>query len=118
MPSIETLQRAAEILERLSAGGKPDARTLADAPLAEAWATIRGEDLCQIAAAVATPPEVHGRLHLVPLLAIDRDKNWALVLDDRDIRWWVLGNPLPGASAPQDGADVLGLAAAWVRRQL
>jgi hypothetical protein len=53
MPSIETLQRVAEILERLSAGGKPDARTRADAPLAEAWATIRGEDLWQIAAAVS-----------------------------------------------------------------
>jgi hypothetical protein len=118
MPSIETLQRVAEILERLSAGGKPDARTLADAPLAEAWATIRGEDLCQIAAAVATPPEVHAQPHLVPLLAIDRNRNWALVLDDRDVRWWVLGTPLPGASAPEDGAEVLRLAAAWLRRRL
>src|SRR5438132_4817668 len=118
MPSIETLQRVAEILERLSAGGKPDARTLADAPLAEAWATMPGQDLWQIAVAVATPPEAHGRLHLVPLLAIDRDKNWALVLDDREVRWWVLGTPLPGASAPEDGADALRLAAAWIRRQL
>jgi hypothetical protein len=105
MPSIETLQRVAEILERLSAGGKPDARTLADAPLAEAWAAIRGEDLCQIAAAVAPPPEAHGRLHLVLLLlAIDRDENWTLVLHDHDVRWWVQGNPLPGASVPEDSA--------------
>jgi hypothetical protein len=119
MPSIETLQRVAEVLERLSAGGKPDARALADAPLAEAWAMIRGENLWQIAAAVATPPEAHARLHLVPLLAIDRDRNWALVLDDdHDVRWWVLGTPLPGASAPEDSAEVLRLTAAWIRRRL
>jgi hypothetical protein len=117
MPSIETLQRAAEILERLSAGGKPDARTLAGAPLAQAWATMPGEDLCQIAAAVATPPEAHARPHLVLLLAIDRGQSWALVLDDRDLGWWVLGDPLPGASTPEDGAEVLRLATAWVRRQ-
>ncbi len=78
MPSIETLQRVAENLERLSAGGKPGARTLADAgdddrrgPVAD-----RGE--------VAPPPEAHARLHLLLLLAIDRDKNWTLVRDDHD----------------------------------
>jgi hypothetical protein len=54
----------------------------------------------------------------VPLLALDRAENWALVLDDGGVRWWVLGNPLPGASAPRDSAQVLQLAAAWVRRQL
>jgi hypothetical protein len=53
----------------------------------------------------------------VLLLAIDRGQSWALVLDDRDLGWWVLGDPLPGASTPEDGAEVLRLATAWVRRQ-
>ena len=94
MPDIATLQRAAGILERLSAGGKPDARPLADAPLAQAWATIRGEDMCQIAATVATPPEVRPRPHLALLLAIDRDAGWAFVLDDRDVRFYAIEQAL------------------------
>ena len=118
MPTIEALRRAADILERLSAGGKPDAQMLAEAPLAEAWATIRGEDLWQIAAAVAVPPDSPARPHTVVLLALDRDENWALVLDEREVGWWVLGKPLPGPSSLPDGAEVLRLAAAWVRRQL
>lgn len=67
---------------------------------------------------VAPPPEAHARLHLLLLLAIDRDKNWTLVRDDHDVRWWVLGNPLPCASVPEDSAGVLWLAAVWLRRRL
>jgi len=55
---------------------------------------------------------------MVPLLAIDRDQKWALVIVDRQVSWWVLGDPLPGGSAPEDSAEVIRLAAASVRRWL
>ena len=116
MTSVETLRRAARILEGLSAGGGPDARSLADAPLAEAWSTIPGEDIFRIGAVPQTP--ARGRPRIVPLLAIDREEKWALVLAGDRIDWWVLGDPMPGTSAPGNDAEVIRRAAAWVQRWL
>ena len=118
MPGIEALQRAAEIIGRLSAGGTPQADVLAEAPLAEAWEIIRGKDLWQITAAVAVVPKAPARLHVAPLLAVDRARRWALVLNEDEVQWWLLGNPLVGASTPENTGEVLQLAAAWIRRQL
>jgi len=114
--SAETLRRAADILERLSAGGKPDPRALADAPLAEAWSIIPGEDVYRIGAVPQAPARTRPRI--VPLLAIDPKEKWAVVLVDDRIAWWVLGEPMPGTAAPQDGANIIRLAAAWTRRWL
>jgi hypothetical protein len=114
--SIETLRRAADILERLSAGGKPNARSLAEAPLAEAWSTIAGEDIYRIGAVPQAPAAPQPRI--VPLLAIDPEEKWALVLAGDRIEWWVLGEPMAGTAAPEDGAKVIQLAAAWTRRWL
>jgi hypothetical protein len=116
LTSSETLRRAAEILERLSAGGKPDPRALADAPLAEAWSIIPGEDVYRIGAVPQTPARTRPRI--VPLLAIDLEEKWALVLAGDRIAWWVLGEPMAGTAAPQDGTVVIRLAAAWTRRWL
>ena len=116
MTSVETLRRAADILERLSAGGKPDPRALADAPLAEAWSIIPGGDVYRIGAVPQAPARTRPRI--VPLLAINLEEKWALVLADDRIAWWVLGAPMPGSAAPEDGAEVIRLAAAWTRRWL
>jgi hypothetical protein len=116
--SVEALRRAEEILARLAAGERPDARALAGAPLAQAWATISGEDIWRIGAVLATTPQHSGRPRIVPLLAIDREGTWALVVDARELRWWVLGDRLPEAPAAEDSAEVIRLATAWVRRWL
>jgi hypothetical protein len=113
---IETLRRAADILERLSADGKPDRRTLADAPLAEAWSIIPGGDVYRIGAVPQASARTRPRI--VPLLAIDPKEKWALVLAGDRIEWWVLGEPMAGTAAPQDGAKIIRLAAAWTRRWL
>jgi hypothetical protein len=117
LTSIETLRRIAAILERLSAGATPDGHALADAPLAESWSVISAEDIDRIGPLVSTPPQRRRRPCIGPLLAIDGQEKWALVLVDNEVRWWVLGEMLPGA-APEDGAETIGRAAGWVRRWL
>jgi hypothetical protein len=114
--SVETLRRAADILERLSAGGKPNPRSLAEASLAEAWSTIAGEDIYRIGAVPQAPARTRPRI--VPLLAIDVKEKWALVLAGNRIEWWVLGDPMAGTAAPKDGTKIIQLAAAWTRRWL
>jgi hypothetical protein len=109
--SIETLRRAEEILKRVSAGGKPEPRALA-----EAWSIIPGEDVCRIGAVPQAPASTRPRI--VPLLAVDVKAKWALVLVGDRIEWWVLGAPMVGTAAPKDGTEVIQLAAAWTRRWL
>jgi hypothetical protein len=116
LTSSETLRRATDILERLSAGEKPDPRALADAALAQAWSVIPGEDIYRIGAVPQAPAAPQPRI--VPLLAIDPEEKGALVLAGDRIEWWVLGEPMAGTAAPEDGAKVIQLAAAWTRRWL
>ena len=118
MTSIETLSRAQEVLDRLSRGEDPDSHSLAGASLASAWAVIPGDDVYRIGGMVASPMGVRARARIVPLLAIDRGRKWALVIADHQVEWWVLNDPLPGEAAPPDPADVSWRATAWLRRWL
>jgi hypothetical protein len=115
--SIETLRRAARIIEALCTGHKPGARMLADAPLADCWAIIPGKDLYRIGG-VLTPPGTSAQLRIVPLLAIDEDAEWALVFVDDQARWWHLGESLPGRSEAGDPTEIIRLAEAWIRHRL
>ena len=117
MTSIETLNRIAEILERLAAGQQPSACDLSKAPLAESWSILAGQDMYRIGAVATIAPEMRPRPRIVPLLAIDVQKKWALVLVGNQVNWWVLGDPLLGMSASHD-AEVVRLAIAWARRWL
>jgi hypothetical protein len=118
LTAIETLSRAQEVLDQLSHGKKPDSHALAGASLASAWAIIPGNDLYRIGAMVASPMEVRARPRIVPLLAIDRSRKWALVIADHQVDWWVLNDSLPGEAAPPDPADVSCRATAWMQRWL
>jgi hypothetical protein len=113
LTSSETLRRVAEILQRLAGGGKPDPGALAAGPPAEAWSAIPDEDVYRIGS--VAPPAA--RPLLVPLLAIDPQDKWALVLIDDRIEWWRLGDPLPETAAPEP-AEVMRRAADWTRRRL
>jgi len=117
LTTTETLGRAQEVLDRLSRGENPDTHVLAGASLASAWAVIPGDDVYRIGGMVASPVEELARPRVVPLLAIDRRRKWALVVADHEVDWWVLNDSLPGEAAP-DPADVSSRATAWVRRWL
>jgi hypothetical protein len=118
LTAVETLRRITEILDRLAAGERPSARDLADAPLAQSWSIMTGEELYRIGAVIAMPHEIRERPRVAPLLAIDRTVGWALVLVDDRIVWWVLGNPLPGGATSEEPAEIVRRAAAWTRRRL
>jgi hypothetical protein len=118
LTAIETPRQILEILERLSVGGKPDQRALTGAPLAASWSTIPGEDIFRVGAVVTTPPETRSRPLVVPLLAIDVEDKWALVLIDNEIMWWALGERLAGTRVLEDSAEVIRRATTWIRRQL
>lgn len=104
-----SLARASSILDMLAIGWRPGEAEL-NAPYVEQWAIMpRSNGLPYNMIGITWSLPVKQTVMVAAVLAIDRAAHWARVWDE----WIVIGDPLGGTPAVEDG-EISRAGAAWL----